>query len=127
MVAGRSSEPRTLTVNTTLSSTAITAAAGSFNKGDVGRSITGTGIPAGATIATVTSDTAATLSAAATATGAPVATFPTDATSGYGFYGWSSTTDAEAGTHTVAAVNAGQVSPGRITDQVTANTYRARG
>jgi hypothetical protein len=56
-------------VGTTDTSTALTAPAGSFFPGDAGRPISGTGIPAGATIASVESSSAATLSAAATATG----------------------------------------------------------
>ncbi len=54
---------------TTNTSTSITSATAAFGAGDVGRPISGTGIPANTTIAAVTSATAATLSAAATATG----------------------------------------------------------
>ncbi len=57
---------------TTSGSAAITSATAAFNQDDVGKPITGTGIPAGATIAAVTSTTAATLSANATITGAAV-------------------------------------------------------
>ena len=74
---------RTLSVTKTASSTSLTG--GSFAKADVGASITGTGIPAGATITAVgttvydaTSDeyraTTATLSAAATTSGTITAT-----------------------------------------------------
>jgi flagellin len=55
-------------VNTTLGSTAVTAA--STTGLYVGQPITGTGIPAGATVASITSGTAFTLSAAATSTNA---------------------------------------------------------
>lgn len=57
---------------TTNASTAITSATAAFANRDVGKSISGTGIPAGATIASVTSATAAVLSAAATAAGSGV-------------------------------------------------------
>ncbi len=69
-----SAPSRTATIGTTNASTAITGAAGTFSADDVGAPITGTGIPAGTVIATVTPDTAATLSANATATGTPTAT-----------------------------------------------------
>jgi hypothetical protein len=126
MVAGRTSEPRSMTIGTTNTSTAITGAAGTFNEEDAGRSITGTGIPAGATIASVTSDTAAVLSAAATATGSPTATLPVDGGSGYGFIGWSPLTDAESETYTVTAVNAAAVTPDRIVNSYTAVQQRSR-
>lgn len=69
---------RARTVTTTNASTTVTAPAGSFNADDVGAQITGTGIPAGATIATVTPGAAGgsdsiTISAAATASGTVVA------------------------------------------------------
>ena len=47
---------RTLSVGTTSGSAALTAAAGSFKPADVGGTITGIGIPAGATITAVTGD-----------------------------------------------------------------------
>lgn len=53
---------------TTSASTAITSATAAFQQADIGDTITGAGIPAGTTIAAVTSATAATLSQAATAT-----------------------------------------------------------
>jgi hypothetical protein len=65
---------RTAQVTTTSASTAITAPAGTFAAADVGQAISGTGIPAGATIAARTSDTTATLSVAATASGTVTAT-----------------------------------------------------
>lgn len=60
---------RTVTVTTTSGSTGITAAAGTFAPSDVSAAISGTGIPAGATLSAVASDVAATLSANATASG----------------------------------------------------------
>jgi len=56
-------------VGTTSGAATITAPAGSFSATDVGRGITGTGIPASTTILSVQSGTAATMSANATATG----------------------------------------------------------
>lgn len=53
---------------TTSGSAAITSATAKFTAADVGRAISGSGIPAGATISAVASPTAATLSANATAT-----------------------------------------------------------
>lgn len=61
-------------VGTTNASAAITHAAGGFSTADAGKTITGTGIPGGATILSVQSATAATLSANATATGTVTAT-----------------------------------------------------
>lgn len=131
MVAGRTAEPRTATVTTTNASANLTAAAGTFNEEDAGRSISGTGIPAAATLATVTSDTAATLSANATASGSITATIGGTGTAGgqtYGFTGWSPETDAESETYTVAANNAGTATPDRITTAYNPKTVqRGRG
>lgn len=57
---------------TTSGSAAISSSTAAFSTDDVGKPISGTGIPSGATIASVTSATAATLSANATATGTGV-------------------------------------------------------
>lgn len=57
---------------TTSSSTTITSATASWVQDDVGKPISGTGIPSSTTIASVQSSTSATLSAAATATGTGV-------------------------------------------------------
>lgn len=66
--------PRIVTVTTALTTT-ITAAAGTFLTSDVGAAISGTGIPAGATIATVAAGGAsATMSAAGTIAGSTSAT-----------------------------------------------------
>ena len=129
MVLGRTTEPRTVAgVVKTLSSTAVTAPAGSFNEEDAGRPISGTGIPAGATLASVTSDTAATLSAAATSAGTITATLGAVSGGSYGFQGWSPESDAESETYTVAANNAGTATPDRITNSTTsAHNPRTRG
>lgn len=137
MVAGRTTEARTATATTTNASAAITGAAGTFNEEDAGALISAAaGITAGTTILSVTSDTAATLSANATATGSRTVTIGSLAgtatlTQGqrYGFIGWSPETDAESESYTLAANNAGTVAPDRITDTVTGvNTkQRARG
>lgn len=58
---------------TTSGSKAISSVTAAFNASDVGNPISGTGIPAGATIESVTSATAATLSANATASGTSIA------------------------------------------------------
>lgn len=135
MVAGRTTEPRSVTgVGTTSASGAITGPAGSFSKSDIGRSISGTGIPASATISAVASATAATIAPVATATGTVTVTIGTATThqatgQGYGFVGWSPETDAESQSYTLAANNAGTVPPDRITDLATgvATKQRARG
>lgn len=128
MVAGRSTEPRSVTVTKTNASTAVTAAAGTFNEEDAGRPISGTGIPTSATLSVVTSDTAATLSAAATATGSGVATIG-GATpgAGYGFIGWSPESDAESESYTVAANIAATATPDRITNTYTSTAALQRG
>lgn len=131
MVAGRTTEPRTATVNTTITSTALTGAAGTFLLADAGRGISGTGIPAGATLAAVASGTAATLSANASATGSPTATIGTaggTAPSTYGFTGWSPETEFESQSYTQAAVNANtNIPPSKIANPYTAVTQRGRG
>lgn len=133
MAIGRTTEARTVaSVGTTSASAAVTGPAGSFAKSDVGRPISGTGIPAGATLSAVASGTAATLSANATATGTITAIIGTAASvaaaaNGYGFIGWSPETDTEAQTYSLAAVNAGQVSPDRITNTYTGTTSLQRG
>ena len=60
---------RNVTVSTTNGVAAIVATSGAFAPGDVGRPISGPGIPAGATIASWTDATHVTLSANATGTG----------------------------------------------------------
>lgn len=112
-------------------STPLTAPAATFNEEDAGRAIIGAGIPAGSTLAVVTSDTAATLSAAATAAGTVTASLGGGLETlltgqRYGFVGWSPETDAESEAYTVAANNAGVVPPDRITNATTAVARRAR-
>lgn len=65
---------RSASVTTTNLSATITTASAVFDSGDIGASITGTGIPAGATITAVASGTSATISANATASGTVTAT-----------------------------------------------------
>ena len=104
-VAGRGTEARTVTITTTNASAAITGAAGTFQTGDKGRKITAAaGIPANATILSVQSPTAATLSANATQSGSRSATILTAAEGGgeYGYIGWSPESDAEAASLTLA-------------------------
>lgn len=125
-VPGRTTEGRSVTVTKTSGSPNITGAAGTFSTEDTGRTITGTGIPAGATLAAVPSDTAATLSANATAAGSGAATLGPAVDSAAGYRGWSPETPAEAATYTVAAVNAGKVQPDRAVDGSTGRTQRGR-
>jgi hypothetical protein len=124
---GRTTEPRTLaSVTKTAASANITAPAGTFTAEDKGRTITGTGIPAGATITAVSSDTAATMSANATAAGTASATLGAADPRNTGYTGWIPETYAEAGTYTVAAVNSGAAYPGKITDPSTGRKQRGR-
>jgi len=132
MVLGRTTEVRTIaSVGTTATTTALTGPADSFNEEDAGRPITGTGIPASTTIASVTTATAAVLSVAATATGTITATVggnAADSGQKYGFHGWSPETDAESETYTMAANNAGQVQPDRVANSISSKAaQRSRG
>lgn len=106
---GRSTDPRTVAgVGTTNASVNLTAPAGAFDAGDVGRTITGTGIPAGRTVATVAANGAtATMSGNASATGTVTVTLGAASPSTLGFQGWSPETSAEAGVLTVGSRNAG--------------------
>lgn len=125
-VTGRSTEARTVAgVGTTSGSTALTGAAGTFNKADVGRPVSGTGVPAGATLASVASGTSAALSANATATGTISLTFGRNGAtdSGYGFFGWSPSTEAESA---VYGVTGSQASPDRLSDSKTRIDMRNR-
>jgi len=124
MATGRASEPRSITVTTASASTALTGPANTFNEEDAGRPIAAAGVPAGATLATVTSDTAAVLSAAATAAATVTATLG-DAGSRYGFLGWSPETDAESEVYSIAG-GAGATDPARITNPTTPITRRTR-
>jgi len=126
-VTGRTTDGRAVTgVVTTLSSTAITGPANSFEEEDAGRKITGTGIPANATLSSVTSPTAAVLSVAATAAGTVTATLAAQTGEALGFRGWGPESDAESETYSVAATNAGQVTPDRITSPTQGVVQRSR-
>lgn len=127
MVAGRTTEPRTVSSLTkTSGSAAVTAAAGTFSSEDVGRTVTGTGIPAGTTVLSVASGTAATLSANASASNTAAATLGPATAASAGYVGWSPETAAEAATYSVAANNAGTATPDRLTNTSTARARRAR-
>jgi hypothetical protein len=119
-MAGHTTNARSVaSVVTTSASTALTAPAGSFIKGaDVGASITGTGIPAGATLVAVASDTAATLSANATASGTVTATVGPELPNAAGFVGWVPETGLQQNAWTVAGVVAG-TPPDVLPDNVT--------
>ena len=117
MAVGRTSQARSVTV-TTATSTALTAPAGTFSKNDVGRTITGTGIPAATTLSAVASATAATLSAAATASATITAQILGESGGTYGFNGWSPETEVESGAYTGVST-AGVNEPSRMTDSVT--------
>ncbi|MCW2901908.1 MAG: VWBp37 [Streptosporangiaceae bacterium] len=68
---------------TTSGSTALTSATAAFTQGDVGGAVSGTGIPAGTTIASVTNATTAVMSANATATATGVSVTILDALAGF--------------------------------------------
>jgi hypothetical protein len=76
-VLGSQSCARTVTGSTN-STTTITATAGIFTAGDVGATITGTGIPSSTTITSVTNSTTAVISHSATATNSGVSFSITD-------------------------------------------------
>jgi hypothetical protein len=128
MVAGRSTESKSAAVTKVSGSAAVTAPAGTFTEEDAGRGITGTGIPAGTTVLSVQSGTAATLSANATATNSATATLAAASGQSYGFVGWSPESDDESETYTVAANNAGTVTPDRVTSSTSrVPPHRTRG
>lgn len=124
---GRTTEPKSVTLGTTSGSTAITFSSNAVTTNDVGRPVSGAGIPVGATIATRTNATAGTLSVNATATGSPVCTLANGvaAATNQGFFGWSPETDTEAATYTVAN-GAGASAPSVLTDNVTRVAQRNR-
>jgi hypothetical protein len=106
---GRSTDPRTIAgVGTTSTNATLTGTAGSFDQTDVGRTVTGTGIPAGRTITAVNAaGSNATMSGNASATGTTTVTVGAGLPGTLGFLGWSPETGAEAGVLTVAQRNAG--------------------
>lgn len=124
---GRTTEPKTVTIGTTSGSTALTWSSNAVTTTDVGRPVTGTGIPAGATLATRTNATSGTLSANATATGSPSCVLGAGlaASSNYGFTGWSPETDAESAVYPVAS-GAGASAPSVLSDAVTRVNQRNR-
>jgi hypothetical protein len=102
---------------TTSGSKSVTAPAGTFaDPDDVDVVVTATGVPAGTKIASVQSDTAATLSANATATGTVTATFGAELASETGFTGWVPVTAAQENDWTVASANAGVNPPEHLAD-----------
>lgn len=112
---GRTTETFTIAgVGTTNTSTALTAPAGSFSEEDLGRTITGAGIPAGATLVApiAANGSAATLSAAATATASVTVTIGPGDPAKLGFIGWSPETDAESESY---KINSGVTPPDRVT------------
>jgi hypothetical protein len=129
MVAGRTTEARTVSaLNKTAASAAVTAAANTFSQEDKGRTVTGTGIPAGTTILSVQSGTAATLSANATTTDSASAALGVAVRSNTGYEGWSPESVTESNAYTVAAVNAATVPPDKVTDNINARPGpRSRG
>ncbi len=130
MAVGRTTESRSVTITTGLTSTTITGPAGTFAEEDAGRAIAAPGLPAGTTITAVGSDTSATVSQAATAAATVTATIGTtgvQAAQTYGFTGWSPETDTESEAHSVAAVNAGTNAASRITNPFTPVSQRSRG
>lgn len=107
--AGRTPHGRTgLTVTTATGDETVTAAAGTFSPGDVGASISGTGIPASTTIASVTDTDEVEMSAQATADGSPtdVAIGAVDPTA-YGFVGVAVEEADEAAVHPAPPVGDG--------------------
>ncbi len=119
MVAGRTTEARTVSALTkTSGSAAVTAAAGTFSAEDVGRTVTGTGVAASTTILSVQSGTAATLSANATASNTAAATLGPANPQTAGYTGWSPEAVSEADDYTVAATIANTVPVDRVTDSV---------
>ncbi len=135
MATGRTSEGRAVTATTTNASTAITGAAGTFNEEDAGAAITAaSGLQAGTTIASVTSDTDAVLSLTANATGSRTVTIGSLSSTStlsqgqrYGFIGWSPETDAESESYSNAAAGGGSVGPDRLTNAFTPVSQRGRG
>lgn len=125
MAIGRSTEPRTnATVDTTNTDATITFDSGTINEEDVGATISGTGIPAGTTIASLTNATTAEMSANATADGTNVSATIRPVAANYGFHGWSPETDAESETYSVTATHANQ--PSILDDDVTPVEQRSR-
>lgn len=135
---GRGTSARAVTVGTTNASAALTAPAGTFDTvNDVGRAITGAGIPAGTTLTAVASAVAATMSANATATNAAVAAMLGErdtsarrltSEQNFGFRGWSPETATEATAYQCTAplggAGPGTNEPSRILNSTTPRDRR---
>lgn len=125
---GRTPDTRTVaSVVTTSGSAAITFPTAKIYPDDVGRPISGSGIPAGATLQARGSATAGTLSANATASATITATLGSTRGStneSFGFYGWSPETEAEAALYPLPTAGAG--APSILSDNVTRVTQRYR-
>lgn len=124
---GRTTDSRTVASVVTNTTTAITFPSGTITTQDIGRAITGTGIPAGTTISAVASATAGTLSAAATTSTTQTMTLgglPGSLT-GLAFTGYSVETAAESAVYSIAA-GAGASAPSILADNVTRVAQRNR-
>jgi hypothetical protein len=106
-------------VGTTSGSAALTGPANTYSQRDVGAPISGTGIPANATILSVTSGTAATSSINSTATGTITLTIGPRSVNSAGFLGWKPETDARAADYTFASAAAGTAPLDRLGDNIT--------
>ena len=124
---GRTSDGRTVASVVTNSTTAITFGSNAMLVSDIGRTVTGTGIPVGTTLAARPTATTGTLSAAATTSTTQTVTLggPPGGALGAGFTGWSPETEAEAATYPIAA-GAGASAPSVLADAVTRVTQRNR-
>lgn len=120
-MAGRTTAARSQTgVGTTSGGAGLTGPSGTFVVGgDVGAPITGTGIPAGATLLSVTSSTVATLSANATATGTVTVVVGPELPGAAGFVGFLPETGLQQNGWTFASLAAGGVPADVLTDSVT--------
>lgn len=107
-------------VATTDTDTDVTAPVGAFHAGDVGAAITGTGIPDGTTISSVTADgSGATLSAAATADGTGVTVSLGGSNGAIGFSGERNSKTNDTAIGAVGVETPFTVLGGTIADQIT--------
>ena len=122
---GRSTDARNVTgVDTTSASAAITFASNAMTAVDIGRTVTGTGIPVGSTLIARPTATTGTLSANATATAFDVLTNNADRKGGHVLHG-TVLPDAEAATYSIAG-GAGASAPSALADAVTRVAQRNR-
>jgi hypothetical protein len=129
MAVGRTPDGRTVASVTTGSAVAtLTAVAGAFYDEDVGKTVTGTGVPAARTIASVNADgSVATMNGNGNAIGTATMTLGRGSPAVYGFEGWSPETDAESELYTIAG-GAGANAPSKLANAVTpVAAGRARG